>query len=38
MANVWQGAHTWWAFTRKLRAETAIRRALEDWLRTARLI
>ncbi len=38
MASVWQGAHTWWAFTRRLRPETAIRRSLEDWLRTAGLI
>lgn len=33
MASVWQGAHTWWAFTREKPAEAAIRGALEDWVR-----
>lgn len=33
MASIWQGAHTWWAFTREEPAETAIRRVLESWLR-----
>lgn len=34
MASVWQGAQTWWAFTREKTAERAIREALEDWLRS----
>jgi AcrR family transcriptional regulator len=33
MASVWQGAHTWWAFTRGEPADCAIRRVLEDWVR-----
>jgi AcrR family transcriptional regulator len=33
LASLWQGAHTWWAFTRQEPADKAIRRALEDWLR-----
>ncbi|WP_028034150.1 TetR/AcrR family transcriptional regulator [Chelativorans sp. J32] len=32
MASLWQGAHTWWAFTRKESADRAIRRALEEWV------
>lgn len=32
MAAVWQGAHTWWAFTRTEPAERAIRRMLVEWL------
>lgn len=32
MASIWQGAHTWWAFTREEPAEKAIRRVLESWL------
>ena len=32
MAAVWQGAHTWWAFTRNGDPLDAIRRMLEDWL------
>ncbi len=32
MAAVWQGAHTWWAFTRGEDAESAIRTALQDWV------
>ncbi|WP_416798967.1 TetR family transcriptional regulator [Ciceribacter azotifigens] len=32
MAAVWQGAHTWWAFTRTEPAEHAIRRMLTEWL------
>lgn len=32
MAAVWQGAHTWWAFTRMDKPEEAIRRMLEEWL------
>lgn len=32
MASIWQGAHTWWAFTREETAEKAIRRVLESWL------
>lgn len=32
MASVWQGAHTWWAFTREEPADQAIRRTLEAWL------
>jgi AcrR family transcriptional regulator len=32
MAALWQGAHTWWAFTRHGEAEHAIRRMLEEWL------
>lgn len=35
MASVWQGAHTWWAFTRERPAEEAIRGALEAWIETA---
>ena len=35
MASVWQGAHTWWAFTRERPAEEAIRGALETWIETA---
>ncbi len=33
MMSLWQGAHTWWAFTREDTADRAIRRVLEDWLR-----
>ncbi|MEZ2409088.1 TetR/AcrR family transcriptional regulator [Bosea sp. RCC_152_1] len=33
MASLWQGAHTWWAFTRDVPADQAIRRVLEDWIR-----
>lgn len=33
MASLWQGAHTWWAFTRDAPAEQAIRRVLEEWVR-----
>lgn len=36
MASVWQGAQTWWAFTRDGPPEVSIRRALEDWRRTLR--
>lgn len=36
MASLWQGAHTWWAFTREETAEVAIRRALEEWCGTIR--
>lgn len=32
MASVWQGAHTWWAFTRAQTAGEAIRGALEEWI------
>ncbi len=32
MAAVWQGAHTWWAFTQKEPAGRAIRRMLVEWL------
>ncbi|MCL6708321.1 TetR/AcrR family transcriptional regulator [Pseudomonas sp. R2.Fl] len=32
MASLWQGAHTWWAFTREEPAERAIRRVLEEWV------
>ena len=32
MASLWQGAHTWWAFTREEPPERAIRRVLEEWL------
>lgn len=35
MASIWQGAHIWWAFTRCEPAETAIRRALTEWLEAA---
>jgi AcrR family transcriptional regulator len=35
MANIWLGARIWWAFTRTDTAETAIRRALEDWCRVS---
>jgi len=35
MASVWQGAHTWWAFTRERPAEEAIRGALEAWIERA---
>ena len=34
MASLWQGAHTRWAFTRQEPADKAIRRVLEDWLRS----
>lgn len=34
MAAIWQGAHTWWAFTRNDTPERAIRLMLEDWLAT----
>jgi AcrR family transcriptional regulator len=34
MAAVWQGAQTWWAFTREQKPEDGIRRMLEDWLET----
>ena len=33
MASLWQGAHTWWAFTQGEPAERSIRRVLEEWLR-----
>jgi len=33
MASLWQGAHTWWAFTRDAPAEQAIRGVLEEWVR-----
>lgn len=36
MASLWQGAHTWWAFTRDTPAEQAIRRVLEEWVRGVR--
>lgn len=32
MAAIWQGAHTWWAFTRNDTPERAIRQMLQDWL------
>ena len=32
MASLWQGAHTWWAFTREEPAERAIRRVLTEWV------
>ncbi len=32
MASVWQGAHTWWAFTREEPPERAIRKVLEEWV------
>ncbi|MCP4563925.1 MAG: TetR/AcrR family transcriptional regulator [Bosea sp.] len=32
MASLWQGAHTWWAFTRDASAEQPIRRVLEEWV------
>ena len=32
MASIWQGAHTWWAFTREESADKAVRRVLESWL------
>ncbi|EIM29937.1 TetR/AcrR family transcriptional regulator [Microvirga lotononidis] len=32
MASLWQGAHTWWAFTREEPPDQAIRRALEEWI------
>lgn len=32
MASVWQGAHTWWAFSRDDTPERSIRRMLEEWL------
>jgi AcrR family transcriptional regulator len=32
MASLWQGAQTWWAFTREEPPEQAIRRLLEEWL------
>lgn len=35
MACVWQGAHTWWAFTQDEPFEAAMRRVLEDWCRSA---
>lgn len=36
MANIWQGAHIWWAFTRSEPPEIAIRRALMEWLEMVR--
>lgn len=35
LARVWQGALVWWAFTREGAPRTAMKNALEDWLRTA---
>ncbi|MGQ9368413.1 TetR/AcrR family transcriptional regulator [Azospirillum sp. ST 5-10] len=32
MASLWQGAHTWWAFTREDSAERVIRRMLAEWI------
>lgn len=32
MASLWQGAFTWWAFTREEPPDRAIRRVLEEWL------
>ncbi|WP_439617419.1 TetR/AcrR family transcriptional regulator [Shinella sp.] len=34
LACVWQGAHTWWAFTQAEPFEVAMRRVLEDWCRS----
>jgi AcrR family transcriptional regulator len=36
MASLWQGAHTWWAFTREEPPDRAIRRVLEEWLARVR--
>lgn len=36
MASIWQGAQTWWAFTRTEPADMAIRRALREWLEDVR--
>lgn len=33
MAALWQGAHTWWAFTRHEPAGSAIRQMLLEWLK-----
>ncbi|WP_404426370.1 TetR/AcrR family transcriptional regulator [Thalassospira australica] len=35
MANIWQGAQTWWAFTRDQPADHAIRTALREWMTRA---
>lgn len=32
MASIWQGAHTWWAFTREQPAARAIRSTLQEWV------
>lgn len=32
MASLWQGAYTWWAFTREEPPNRAIRRSLEEWV------
>lgn len=32
MAALWQGAHTWWAFTRDAPAAEAIRQSLQEWV------
>jgi len=32
MASLWQGAFTWWAFTREEPPGQAIRRVLEEWV------
>lgn len=34
MANVWQGALLWWAFTRDTGAKYAVERSLQDWWRS----
>ncbi len=36
MARLWQGALIWWAFTRDEPAETAVRRALTEWIETVK--
>ncbi|RCK41967.1 TetR/AcrR family transcriptional regulator [Thalassospira profundimaris] len=32
MASIWQGAHTWWAFTREQPADQTIREMLQEWV------
>jgi AcrR family transcriptional regulator len=36
MASLWQGAHTWWAFTREESPDRALRRVLEEWVASVR--
>lgn len=36
MASLWQGAQTWWAFSRSSPPDVAVRQALEDWCKSIR--
>ena len=38
MAALWQGAHTWWAFTRNGDPDQSIRIMLEEWLTSVGIV